>query len=69
MFIFEKTVSFRSNLCAHTLTHQNIPQKTSSEIKKIVISTLKISLPLIVTMLYFQLLLTVDALITHFLLK
>ena len=30
LFIFEKTVCFRTHLRAHTLTHKNIPQKTSS---------------------------------------
>ena len=65
MFTFEKTVCFRTHLCAHTLTQK----KTSSGIKKIVIPTLKISLSLIATMHSFQLLLNVDILITHFIRK
>ena len=41
MFIFEKTACFRTHLYAHTLTHKNIPQKTSSGIKKLLFQRLK----------------------------
>ena len=41
MFIFEKTVCFRTHLCAQTLTHKNIPQKTSSRIKKLLFQRLQ----------------------------
>ena len=76
LFIFGKNAHLHTHLCVHTLTHKNIPEKGSSGIKICYFnhqaSTLKIRHSLIVKMFSFlsiQLLLTVDILITHFLLK